>query len=148
MEEKVKVRLESRLCAPIRKEWNDKKKRLVTARIAKAVVDECWLYVGASSPFRCVVTVFPSDGEAIACVDLNGTTDAWSVAVPVDVVCSFLSHVIPVVGCDPDEVAKALAIRMWRAYQKDNCHASVVKTPRSLFDYCHETIPTNRASLR
>ena len=157
MEERIKITVEERLCTRLRKEWDDRKKKFAIARIAKAVVDECWNYVGSETRKRCVVTILPADGDAFATLESHGVNDAWSIDIPVAVVGAWMARAIPHVGCDPDVVAKALARRMWASYQFDAIkragEASIAKpatpqVPLSLFDYCNETVPARCATVR
>ena len=107
-----------RLLKQINPKWPDKNKRLVIARVAKAVVDECWFLVGCNSTQSVSVRVV--DLQAFACLSADG--------VPVNAVTQILTRIIKDVGCDSDDVAKRFAMGLWRVYQRES-------RPKSLFDY-------------
>ena len=116
--------------------WTDKQKRYAIAKIAKALVDECWYYVGAST--RKNATIRFLNGEAF--VELVDFVPVTEIYVPVSSVVAEVAALIPQVGCDPDEVAKAIAIRTWKAVQEGYFYKRPTierpKKPSSLFDYC------------
>jgi hypothetical protein len=130
-----------RMLKPI---WTDKQKRFAIARIAKALTDECWYFVGASTRKNAVIRFL--NGEAfVEIVDFIPVTEVY---VPVSSVVAEIADIIPLAGCDPDEVAKAIAVRTWKNVQQGYSYQEPVltvnlspktptkKEPLSLFDFC------------
>ena len=119
--------------------WTDKQKKIVIARVAHALATECWYFVGAPSRKNVIIRV--AGGEAFTeIVDCVPITEIY---VPVSSVTSEIADLIPLVGCDVDEVAKGIAMRTWRfvrsGYEYKEPVLTVDLAPRkqpSLFDYC------------
>lgn len=123
--------------------WTGKQQRYVIAKVAKALVDECWYYVGASTRKNAIIRVL--NGEAF--VELVDFVPVTEVYVPVSSVASEVAGLIPIVGCDPDAVARAVAIKSWKLVQTSYVYKNPVLTapskpqatkPHSLFDYCED----------
>ena len=121
-----------RLLKPV---WTDKQKRYAIAKIAKALTDECWYFVGASTRKNAIIRFLNSEAF-IELVDFVPVTEIY---VPVSSVVAEIAALIPQVGCDPDEVAKAIAIKTWKAVQAGYFYkkpAPQKEKPSSLFDFC------------
>lgn len=129
----------------VKSTWDDKYKRFAMARLAKAVVDECWLYVGAETKKKCVITLF-AEKEPQVVTRLVDYTPVDDYFVPVSSVGAELARIIPKVGCDPDAVARAIAIHLWNIYRYEYKQPKLVapkRTPKpakrlSLLDYCYD----------
>lgn len=123
----------------LQKHWTGKQQRFVIAKVAKALVDECWYFVGASTRKNAIIRFF----DRAAFVEIVDFVPVTEIYVPVSSVAAEIADLIPRVGCDPDEVAKGIAIRAWRLAQGYSYNEPILtvdispkKQATSLFDYC------------
>ena len=130
----------------IKETWNDRYKRFAIARIAKAVVYECWLYVGAETRQKCTVTLFP-EKEPTAIARLVDYTPVDDVFVPVSSVGAEMAAIIPSVGPEPDEVARVVAVKLWRFWQRTHASKITYTAPALSIALRTPKVETRKTSL-